>query len=89
MPVDWQACVLRWRWQKQGARGEPAARAAHTCRARAVAPSPSPARPRRPDAAIIVAAEDDAYVCTESVRQLHRYWEGSELRLVSGGHGEP
>ena len=45
-------------------------------------------RPRRPDAAVIVAAESDAYVSTESVRQLHRYWEGSELRLVSGGHGE-
>lgn len=43
-------------------------------------------RPRRPDAAVIVAAESDAYVSTESVRQLHRYWEGSELRLVSGGH---
>ncbi|GLC41459.1 hypothetical protein PLESTM_001198100 [Pleodorina starrii] len=44
-------------------------------------------RPRRTDAAVIVAARDDAYVSTESVRQLHAYWGGgSELRMVSGGH---
>jgi predicted alpha/beta hydrolase family esterase len=43
-------------------------------------------RPQRPDAAVIVAAESDAYVSTDSVRQLHAYWPGSELRLVSGGH---
>jgi hypothetical protein len=50
-------------------------------------PCPSPlSRPQRPDAAVIVAAESDAYVSTDSVRQLHAYWEGSELRLVSGGH---
>ncbi len=33
-----------------------------------------------------MAARDDAYVAPRSVRQLHAYWEGSELRLVSGGH---
>ena len=43
-------------------------------------------RPRRPDAAVIVAAKDDAYVSVESVEAVHRYWEGSELRLVKGGH---
>ncbi|GFR48319.1 hypothetical protein Agub_g10201 [Astrephomene gubernaculifera] len=43
-------------------------------------------RPRRTDAAVIIAARDDAYVSTQSVEQLHRYWEGSELRMVSGGH---
>ncbi|KXZ50280.1 hypothetical protein GPECTOR_17g919 [Gonium pectorale] len=43
-------------------------------------------RPRRADAAVIVAARDDAYVSGESVRQLHEYWPGSELRMVSGGH---
>lgn len=34
----------------------------------------------------MVAARDDAYVSRESVQQLHRYWGGSELRMVSGGH---
>ncbi|EFJ51214.1 hypothetical protein VOLCADRAFT_43395, partial [Volvox carteri f. nagariensis] len=43
-------------------------------------------RPRRTDAAVIVAARDDAYVSCESVQQLHRYWQGSELRMVTGGH---
>ncbi|KAJ9529309.1 hypothetical protein QJQ45_007990 [Haematococcus lacustris] len=42
--------------------------------------------PRRPDASILVAATDDAYVSVQSVRELHHYWPGSELRLVSGGH---
>ncbi|GLI69895.1 hypothetical protein VaNZ11_014551 [Volvox africanus] len=42
--------------------------------------------PKRTDAAIIVAAQDDAYVSSESVQQLHRYWQGSELRMVTGGH---
>ncbi|PNH03096.1 hypothetical protein TSOC_010885 [Tetrabaena socialis] len=43
-------------------------------------------RPRRTDATVIVAATDDAYVSVESVRQMHSYYAGSELRLVSGGH---
>ncbi|KAG2425973.1 hypothetical protein HXX76_013344 [Chlamydomonas incerta] len=43
-------------------------------------------RPRRTDAAVIVAARDDAYVSQQSVQQLHQYWAGSELRMVSGGH---
>lgn len=45
-----------------------------------------PLRPVRPDAAVLVAAADDAYVSTESVTQLHQYWPGSELRLLPGGH---
>jgi len=42
--------------------------------------------PRRPDAAVFVAAEDDAYVCPASVAATHAYWAGSGLRTVSGGH---
>ena len=45
-----------------------------------------PSRPRRPDAAVMVAATDDAYVSVESVQAVHRYWAGSELRMVRGGH---
>ncbi len=26
------------------------------------------------------------YVALNSVKELHNYWTGSELRLVSGGH---
>lgn len=33
-----------------------------------------------------MAAENDAYVSVESVREVHRTWPGSELRLVPGGH---
>eukprot|EP00798_Chlamydomonas_sp_ICE-L_P025352 gene25352-11012_t len=43
-------------------------------------------RPRRPDAAVLVAAIDDAYVSTKSVEVVHKYYTGSEMRLVSGGH---
>jgi predicted alpha/beta hydrolase family esterase len=43
-------------------------------------------RPRRPDAAVIVAARNDAYVSMDSVEAVHRYWGGSELRVVDGGH---
>lgn len=42
--------------------------------------------PQRPDAAVLVAAADDAYVSTESVELVHKYWEGSEMRVVPGGH---
>lgn len=45
-----------------------------------------PLRPRRPDAAVMVAARDDAYVSVESVEAVHRYWAGSEMRMVPGGH---
>ena len=34
----------------------------------------------------MVAATDDAYVSVESVQAVHRYWVGSELRMVRGGH---
>ncbi|KAK9819238.1 hypothetical protein WJX81_000552 [Elliptochloris bilobata] len=43
-------------------------------------------RPQRPDAAVIVAAPNDAYVSQESVLELARHWPGSELRWVAGGH---
>ncbi|CAD7697002.1 unnamed protein product [Ostreobium quekettii] len=43
-------------------------------------------RPKRPDAAVFVAARDDAYVSPDSVLEVHRYWEGSEMRWVPGGH---
>lgn len=49
-------------------------------------PPAAPHRPQRPDAAVMVAAVDDAYVSLESVQAVHQYWSGSELRLVSGGH---
>ncbi len=43
-------------------------------------------RPKRPDAAILVAADEDAYVSLASVRAMHAYWPGSEMRVVQGGH---
>jgi len=42
-------------------------------------------RPQRPDAAVLVAACNDAY-CHNSLHEVHAYWPGSELRLVGGGH---
>lgn len=42
-------------------------------------------RPRRPDAAVIVAAKDDAYVSVESVEAVHRYLEGPNPTLVCEG----
>lgn len=42
--------------------------------------------PSRPDAAVLVAATDDAYVGRESVEEMHRFLQGSELRWVPGGH---
>jgi hypothetical protein len=42
--------------------------------------------PNRPEAAVIVGAERDGYVSGEETRALHRYWPGSELRWVAGGH---
>eukprot|EP00210_Caulerpa_lentillifera_P003637 g3472.t1 len=42
--------------------------------------------PRRPDAAVFVAARNDAYALPDSAKELHQYWKGSELRWVSGGH---
>lgn len=42
--------------------------------------------PRRPDAAVFVAAEDDAYVSMDSVLAMQSYWKGSGLQSVSGGH---
>eukprot|EP00124_Ichthyophonus_hoferi_P001178 Ihof_evm4s56 gene=Ihof_evmTU4s56 len=36
--------------------------------------------PRRPDAAVFVAANSDLYVSPRSVAKIHRHWPGSELR---------
>ena len=35
---------------------------------------------------VFVAGEADAIVSPETVMELHRYWEGSEIRWVKGGH---
>mmetsp|Transcript_25198 Transcript_25198/g.70464 ORF Transcript_25198/g.70464 Transcript_25198/m.70464 type:complete len:399 (-) Transcript_25198:148-1344(-) len=43
-------------------------------------------RPLRADAAVIVAATDDAYVSRESPIQVQQHWPGSEVRWVTGGH---
>ncbi|KAK9840251.1 hypothetical protein WJX74_006137 [Apatococcus lobatus] len=43
-------------------------------------------RPRLPEAAILVAATNDAFVASSSVQQLANYWQGCEVRWVSGGH---
>lgn len=42
--------------------------------------------PRRPDAAVLVAATEDAYVSPQSVVDLHRHLPGSEVRWIPGGH---
>ena len=42
--------------------------------------------PRRPDAAVLVAATEDAYVSPQSVIDLHRHLPGSEIRWIPGGH---
>lgn len=42
--------------------------------------------PRRPDAAVIVGACNDAYVSQKSVRELAQHWPGSQVRWVPGGH---
>ncbi|KFM23675.1 Uncharacterized protein C4orf29 [Auxenochlorella protothecoides] len=38
------------------------------------------------EAAIVVGATEDAYVCREAVLDLHHFLEGSEVRWVPGGH---
>ena len=42
--------------------------------------------PVRPDAAVLVAARDDAYAPPSDARLLQAHWPGSELRVVRGGH---
>jgi hypothetical protein len=37
-------------------------------------------RPRRPDAAVIVGAQQDAYVSPESILELQQHLTGSEVR---------
>jgi hypothetical protein len=41
--------------------------------------------PKRPDAAILLAAKDDAYAPPSDARVLQQHW-GCELRIVPGGH---
>ena len=36
-------------------------------------------RPKRPDAAVIVGAYNDAYVSQKSVRELAQHWPGSQV----------
>jgi pimeloyl-ACP methyl ester carboxylesterase len=43
-------------------------------------------RPQRPDAAVLVAATEDAYVSRQSVEELARHLPGCEVRWVPGGH---
>lgn len=42
--------------------------------------------PRRPDAAVLVAATEDAYVSRQSVLEMHRHLPGAEVVWVPGGH---
>ena len=39
-------------------------------------------RPKRPDAAVIVGAYNDAYVSQKSVRELAQHWPGSQVRVL-------
>lgn len=42
--------------------------------------------PRRPEAAVLVAATEDAYVSRQSVLEMHQHLPGSEIVWVPGGH---
>lgn len=42
--------------------------------------------PRRPEAAILVAARRDAYVPPSSARKVHTHWPGAEMRWLDSGH---
>ena len=42
--------------------------------------------PRDPSRAILVACRHDGFIPAEEAEALHRWWEGSELRWVDGGH---
>tara|TARA_B100001750_G_scaffold192841_1_gene163726 strand:+ start:1853 stop:2971 length:1119 start_codon:yes stop_codon:yes gene_type:complete len=42
--------------------------------------------PAVPEAAVLVASEDDGFVPAEEAEALHRHWPGSELRWVPAGH---
>ncbi|KAI7836520.1 hypothetical protein COHA_009621 [Chlorella ohadii] len=43
-------------------------------------------KPRRTDAAVIVGAQQDAYVSPQSILELQQHLAGSEVRWVPGGH---
>ena len=42
--------------------------------------------PRDPSRAILVASRHDGFIPAEEAEALHRWWSGSELRWVEGGH---
>jgi pimeloyl-ACP methyl ester carboxylesterase len=42
--------------------------------------------PKKPSAAVLLAAQTDGYVPPSSVRALHAHWPGSQLRWMPGGH---
>ncbi len=42
--------------------------------------------PRRPEAAFLVAAENDAYIPPASAAMLYAHWPGSTMRWLGGGH---
>jgi predicted alpha/beta hydrolase family esterase len=39
-------------------------------------------RPKRPDAAVIVGAYNDAYVSQRSVEELAQHWPGSQVQAL-------
>lgn len=43
-------------------------------------------RPQAPQAAVLVAAENDGYVAPHAVHTIHKHWQGSQLWHASGGH---
>ncbi|KAL4421274.1 hypothetical protein ABPG75_010565 [Micractinium tetrahymenae] len=43
-------------------------------------------KPQRTDAAVIVGAQQDAYVAPQSIMELQQHLTGSEVRWVPGGH---
>ncbi len=44
------------------------------------------APPKRPQAAILLAATHDAFVTLDNAKALHTHWQGSELRVLPSGH---
>eukprot|EP00742_Colponemidia_sp_Colp-10_P004922 GILJ01005256.1.p1 GENE.GILJ01005256.1~~GILJ01005256.1.p1 ORF type:complete len:442 (+),score=52.36 GILJ01005256.1:229-1554(+) len=42
--------------------------------------------PKAVEAAILVAAIDDAYTPADSAKIVHEHWVGSEMRYIPGGH---
>ena len=67
-------------------RSNPAAAKRKLYRLMAVADLRNYQAPRAPERAILVGANQDAYVPFRSVQALHQHWVGSNLRVLSGGH---